>query len=391
MPHSSRSPSATSLFGPSSAPSSDALANCERVLARFFESARERAVALSPLYVELWTEIERATTGGKRLRPALVDLTFRAYPDATGESAVSAETVASVGAAFELLHTALIVHDDVIDRDVIRRHQDTLHVAARGRAQSAGAAPDRAEHYGTSVGVVAGDLALSGAHRLVATSGLPAGHLLDVLELLDEAVFASGAGELLDIHHALPGIRPTAEEVLKSTRLKTSVYSFEAPLQAGALLAGAPASDVESLGNVGRHLGLAFQLADDLLGVFGCADTTGKATNADLLEGKFTPLIMEALNTPEGPEVLALLAGQDGREGQDEHERQAGREGQDGAAQRVTRLRELLTTSGARTRVENSARKAADDAAHTAREGGLPPGLVDEIAHLAVGSVERLR
>ncbi|KAA9395046.1 polyprenyl synthetase family protein [Kocuria coralli] len=358
-------------------------ADADRALDGFLRDAQKRAITLSPRFAHLWEEIARLTAGGKRLRPALVQMTARAYSGQRGadddDRASPAfppspwQAVGAVGAAFELLHTALIIHDDVIDRDDVRRHEPTLHAAAQSEALGAGSPPERAEHHGRSVAIIAGDLALAGAHRLVATAGLPADVLDPVLALLDEAVFASAAGELLDIENALGVDVPPVGSVLSATQLKTSVYSFEAPLKAGAILMGAPSDQVRQLGAIGRGLGLAFQLADDLLGVFGSGESTGKSTDGDLREGKHTLLIAEAVRSGAGPELLDLLRGGDP------------------SPEQLQRARKLLECSGARAAVEALARESADQAVAVARAADLPGELVAELESTAKTAVERIR
>ena len=118
---------------------------------------------------------------------------------------------------------------------------------------------------------------------------------------------ASAAGELLDIEFAVPHAGTTVDEVLGMERLKTAAYSFEAPLQAGAVLAGASTETVAGLGEVGHSMGIAYQIADDLLGVFGHPSSTGKSTLGDLREGKMTVLTAHASTQPQWPAISEQL------------------------------------------------------------------------------------
>ncbi len=338
------------------------------VLEAFLADAAQRAAAVDPGFEQLWHELSRLSAGGKRIRPRLVRTAAAAYPG--GEPA---PVVEAVGAAFELLHTALIVHDDVIDQDDRRRHQPTLNAAAAARAAAAGSAPEHARQYGASVGVIAGDLALAGAYRLVARSGIGPARLPQVLDLLDEALFASAAGELLDVDHALPGARPASEQVLAATCLKTAVYSFEAPLQAGAVLGGAPAEDVAALGRLGRAVGTAYQLVDDLLGVFGDPGATGKSVLSDLREGKRTMLVAAARRTPAAAELDAVLDGRRIGEAEARH------------------ARDLLERCGARREVEELVEQCAAEALALLGEAGLPAALDAELRRVVAGATERAR
>ncbi|WP_255396232.1 polyprenyl synthetase family protein [Kocuria sp. CNJ-770] len=337
-------------------------------LDRFLTESTGRAGGVDPGFAQLWEEVARLSTGGKRIRPRLVRLAADAYPQRE-----PAPVVEAVGAAFELLHTALIVHDDVIDQDEQRRHQPTINAAAAARASAAGSAPEQARQYGASVGVIAGDLALAGAYRLVARSGLSPERLPRLLELLDEALFSSAAGELLDVDHALPGARPEREQILAATCLKTAVYSFETPLQAGGVLGGAPEEHVAVLGRLGRTVGTAYQLVDDLLGVFGDPEATGKSAVSDLREGKRTMLVLAAQCTSDGEELDALL----GRPDLGDEE--------------AARARELIERCGARQEVEDMVAGCAAEARALLEAAGLPETLDQELRRIVGGATERIR
>lgn len=273
----------------------------ERVLAEFFVSSRERAATINPRYLNLWETLEKCTLGGKRFRPRMV---LTPYIQLGG---TDLDAAAHVGAAFELLHTALIVHDDVIDLDFVRRGQDNVSGVYRRKAEAAGVHLNTATHRGLSAGVIAGDLALSNAYRLLdgAETSRETNHALR--EILDEAVFASAAGEIIDLDFSL-GDRPGAvDEILQMAALKTAAYSFECPLQAGATLAGATTDVVKALGNFGRDIGTAYQLVDDLLGVFGDESVTGKSVLGDLREGKGTILMAFARGCSAWGELSDLV------------------------------------------------------------------------------------
>src|SRR5690606_17632674 len=136
---------------------------------------------------------------------------------------------------------------------------------------------ETAEHHGLSAAVVAGDLALFYSYRLIDHDRLPAGIRSQLLELMAEALFASAAGELLDLDYSGAVTIPTVDSILEMSRLMTAVYSFEVPLKAGAVLAGASPEAMDALAEFGREIGPAYQIVDDLLGVFGDPLATGKS------------------------------------------------------------------------------------------------------------------
>ena len=128
-----------------------------------------------------------------------------------------------------------------------------------------------------------------------------------LLEVMDDALFASAAGELIDVDFSWIPEVPRVDDILAMERLKTAVYSFECPLQAGAILAGADEVTVATLGEFGREIGIAYQIVDDLLGVFGTEAETGKTTIGDLREGKRTVLIAYATAVAGGTSIAALF------------------------------------------------------------------------------------
>ena len=339
----------------------------DAVLARLFSLARKRAAPLGAAYLSLWDSIEAATTGGKRFRPRMV---FAAYESLGG---TDREAAAYVGAAFELLHTSLCVHDDVIDRDFVRRGLPNVSGAFKNRAVAAGVENAAAEHHGISAAVIAGDLALFNAYRLIDKSGVGDAVRGRLLEVMDEALFASAAGELIDIDFALRSEDPHVDDILAMERLKTAVYSFEGPLQAGAILAGAGEETVATLGDFGREIGIAYQLVDDVLGVFGTAEETGKSTIGDLREGKRTVLIAYAASAP-GWDQLSTLFGDPALD-------------EDGAA----RLRAHLVQSGARGFAEGLARYYANRALARLVEPHIPASLRAELHPVADAILGRVK
>jgi geranylgeranyl diphosphate synthase, type II len=269
----------------------------ERVLAEGLERAR----ATSPGQLDLWTALTDASRGGKRFRPALVTAAY----DALGGTDPAA--AGHLGAAVELLHTAFVVHDDVIDGDHVRRGRPNVSGTFARIAADEGAPPGAAGHLGLTAGILAGDLALAAAIRTVATCPTDPATVARLLDLFDRALHTTAAGELSDVRFTVGTRPPSLGEALTMEEQKTSAYSFELPLQAGAVLAGAPDDLVRRLGEAGRMLGVAFQLRDDLMGVFGDPRVTGKSALTDLREGKQTPLIAYARTTALWEGVAAHL------------------------------------------------------------------------------------
>jgi geranylgeranyl diphosphate synthase type II len=342
-------------------------AQVDGVLDRFFSLAKNRASAFGAEYVHLWEQLEASATGGKRFRPRMV---FCAYQSLGG---TDLEAAAYVGAAFELLHTALIVHDDVIDHDFIRRGLPNVSGSYRDRAIADGASDAAAEHKGISAAVIAGDLALFNAYRLIDRSGVDDVTRERLVEVMDDALFASAAGELIDVDFSHLTAMPRVDDILTMERLKTAVYSFECPLQAGAILAGASEQIITTLAEFGREIGVAYQIVDDLLGVFGQESETGKTTIGDLREGKRTVLISYATTTGEWAEIEPLI----GKSDLSEHEADC--------------VRALLESSGARAFAEGLARYYANRALSRLADVHIPVALRDELVPIADAVLGRVR
>ncbi|WP_419818817.1 polyprenyl synthetase family protein [Glaciibacter flavus] len=343
------------------------LSPLQEELDRYFAAARLRASDYGEHYVELWDRLEQASAGGKRARPALVLTAHRHLGGSDERAAVQ------LALAFELLHTAFLIHDDVIDHDDTRRGVPTLIGAFTERGVSAGVDRGSSQNWGEAAALLAGDLALSHAHRLVAQVRTDAETRDQLLDILDRAVFISAAGELSDVtNSATRGSLPVSD-VLATLERKTAVYSCEAPLQAGAVLAGAGEEDVATLGRYGRLVGVAFQLTDDILGVFGEEATTGKSAHADLREGKHTTLIAHAATTDAWPDIAPHI-------GDPEL-----------TAERAAVVRERLRECGALDDTLRLARGHAELAKAELSASALPPALTAQLAVFADRAVERVR
>jgi geranylgeranyl pyrophosphate synthase len=225
----------------------------------------ERLEALAGSHGDLLAEHAGATirAGGKRLRPLLVFL-------AAGEPS---DGVLRAAVAVELIHSATLVHDDVLDGAALRRGRPTV-VATAGR----------------SIATATGDLLFSRAFAELAAGGRP-----DAVRALSDASSALAEGELLQREDAW-NVAVTRERYLRRCDLKTARL-FQAACRLGAFEGGGP---VDELGEFGRRIGLAFQLLDDVLDVSGPAERTGKHRGTDLLDGTVTlPLILARERSPD--------------------------------------------------------------------------------------------
>ena len=207
-------------------------------------------------------------------------------------------------AALELLHASALVHDDYMDASDTRRGRPATHRALEAEHRTQGWR-GRPEQYGAAGAILLGDLLLGWADELLGRCGLPADRVApahDVFSLCRTEVIA---GQFLDVSVQARG-RADVDAAMTVLRYKSAKYSIERPLQIGAALAGAGPETLEALSRFGLPLGEAFQLRDDLLGVFGDPALTGKPAGDDLVEGKRTVLVALALDAASPADARRL-------------------------------------------------------------------------------------
>jgi geranylgeranyl diphosphate synthase, type I len=328
----------------------------DEALDRLLPRLAGRHAALHPVADELRSFL----AGGKRIRPALLLLGYEAA------GGVDRTAVLGPALALELLHTCALVHDDVIDRADTRRGRPTVHRAFAATHRAEGHAGD-ADAYGQAVAVLVGDLAFVQADDLFLDAEVAPERLLAGFRrftLLREEVMA---GQYLDLHAAASGVTDRDTALVVAT-LKSGRYSVSRPLEVGAVLAGADPALIDGLGRFGDPVGRAFQVRDDLLGVFGREATTGKSAASDLVEGKRTLLVAETAARLDAGQLAELEAG-------------LGSPDLDAAG--AARLRELLEGSGGREAAEAYVTASVAEAREQLRRLPLDDrvaGALDELA-----------
>jgi geranylgeranyl diphosphate synthase type II len=343
----------------------DCVARVAAGISAFFDAKESMARGYGRRYADLWAAARRSSEGGKRFRPALV---INAYHSLGGTSDEHAVVVAT---AFELLHTAFLLHDDVIDMDTVRRGQPNLLGACAAHAADRGASQRAAATWGQASAILAGDLLIHAAQSQVARLEVPGHTRSALLDLLEETMFVSAAGELADVAFSTTVEPPVLCDVLSMTQWKTAHYSFQAPLRSGAILAGANDEALNALSEYGHHIGSAFQLRDDILGVFGSDDLTGKSTISDLREGKITALMCSGLQLDDTGELRQILAHDDITESD------------------ADRARKILEDTGARTSIENLVADYAQLGVAAIDTPALPAPLREQLAVVAHKACER--
>ena len=294
----------------------------------------EQAARLAPLgddAARLVAEGRAAVGGGKRFRAAFCYWGFRA----AAREPYDDRAVLRAAAALELLHASALVHDDLMDASDTRRGRPATHrgFAALHQEQAWPGDPDQ---YGAAAAILLGDLLLSWADELLRRCGMPLEQVGPALEVLDACRSEVIAGQFLDVSVQARG-NSDVEAARTVLRYKSATYSIERQLHVGAALAGAGPEVLTALSGYGLPLGEAFQLRDDLLGVFGDPATTGKPAGDDLVEGKRTVLVALALDAAPAPEAARLDAALGTALGEDD----------------VAELRGIIDRSGAHAQVES--------------------------------------
>ena len=249
--------------------------------------------------MECITELVR---GGKRLRPAFCYWGWR------GAGAPDGEAIVTAAAALELFQAAALLHDDVMDGSDTRRGRPAAHRRMANLHRGNGWTGD-GEQFGESAAILAGDLCLSWSDEMLSRSGLPVDALGRGREVFDLMRTQLMGGQFLDVLEQVLTEADgggTVERARRVIHFKSAKYSIEHPLLIGGALAGAPPELMASYSAFGLPLGEAFQLRDDVLGVFGDPAETGKPAGDDLREGKRTVLVALALDAASPSESAAV-------------------------------------------------------------------------------------
>ncbi len=317
-----------------------------------------------------------AATGGKRLRGRFCIAGWRAVEEAGTPAGGIPSPVIAAAAALEVFHAAALVHDDLIDNSDTRRGRPSTHRALEAGHRGAGWLGD-ADAFGRSGAILVGDLLVAWSDDLLEeglSEALPEraamarrqyalmrrevtlGQFLDVAE---ESAFVT---EPDDLH---------AERALRVASFKSARYSVQQPLAIGAALAGADAAQLAALAAFGHPLGMAFQLRDDVLGVFGDEAATGKPSGDDLREGKRTVLIAYAREAlpASARRILDEMVGDPALD-----------------AEQIASLQQTIVDTGALDRVEHliaDYAHAADRALSGARLGNAAVGELRDLARAA--------
>jgi geranylgeranyl diphosphate synthase type I len=218
--------------------------------------------------------------GGKRIRAALSLIAYESFRGKDFNSMLD------VAASIELMQSFFLIHDDVIDDDFFRRGGPSFHKIYENNKENLN--PKLAE----GIAIVAGDILEAYSKRIILKSKI--NKKIKILDKINEIIESTGYGEFLDVlSNSKKSLKE--EEIIRIHTLKTAKYTIEGPLHLGAIAAGANENEIKILSDYAIPLGVAFQIKDDILGLFGDEEKIGKSAGSDVKEGKKTLLIIKAI------------------------------------------------------------------------------------------------
>lgn len=338
----------------------------DEALYAFVDRRRPALQAISDDLDPLVSALGALLAGGKRLRPAFCYWGWR------GAGGGDLPEIVPAAASLELLQASALIHDDVMDASDTRRGRPSAHRRFQAMHEEAGW-PGAAAAFGTGAAILLGDLCLVWSGLMYDESGLPAETLRRGRPVYDLMRTEVMSGQYLDMLEQARG-RGTVESALRVVVYKSAKYTIERPLHLGAALAGAPPPVVAAYSAYGLPLGIAFQLRDDVLGVFGDPAVTGKPAGDDLREGKRTVLIALALRAATPAQAGVVRAG-------------LGDRGQDEAG--IEALRSIIVDTGALAACEEMIESYAAQATDALRTAPITPEAKDALAGLVVAATSR--
>ena len=244
-----------------------------------------------PLPRKTYRVLERYAQGGKKLRGALILIGYQCL----GGRRLADVVRASI--AYEIIHAAFLIHDDIMDKALQRRGEPTAHVtfANTGKKMKL----QDSEQFGRSMGISTGDIGPAMAYDVVCSTPISPERIVGAIRQLNAVIMDTVRGQSLDVGTAINNM-PTEHDILKIHELKTAIYTVSGALQFGGVLAGANETahgraTLEAMRSYGLPVGVAFQIQDDYLGTFSTVKTIGKSITSDLEERKNTLLFLHTM------------------------------------------------------------------------------------------------
>ena len=304
-------------------------------------------------------------SGGKCLRSTFMYLGWLC-------GAAPSPAALSAAASLELLHAFALLQDDVMDNSAVRRGRPAAHVQLAHWHRERGLSGS-ARRFGESAAILLGDLCLIWAEQMLRESGIEPGRLQQVWPRYDAMRIELAVGQFAELASDVRDL-PPLEVVLDVARRKSGNYTVRRPLEIGAAMAGCDDGTLSQLGRYGATVGEAFQLRDDMLGVFGSPATTGKPSGGDLLEHKATSLVVTAYQMADAPtrrQLVELMNSDD----------------LDEAA--LNRFRTLIVRTGAVGRIEHMISELVVSARNDLDNMAIDDFIRAALANMAAACTER--
>lgn len=267
--------------------------NIDQSLASFLDRVKQdyKFHLVSPILYENIREF--SLRPGKRIRPLLLILSYMGY---CGQDKKISSSLYNASTCIEMLHNFMLIHDDIIDRSSLRRGKPTLHKLLGKTIKTS----DK-EKLGYDLGIIAGDIVYALAiDAFLSINEAPQRKERALKYFIQTAAFTA-MGEFIDTVHGVESLSKIKEkDVFLNYTLKTARYTFDCPLVVGAILAGADEKDIRLLSKLGNLIGQAFQIQDDIIGIFGSEKNIGKSILSDLAESKKTLLVCHAYKKLRG-------------------------------------------------------------------------------------------
>lgn len=252
------------------------------------------------------------TLRGKHIRGSLVPFSYSLLP---GQD-VSRDTVMDIAAALEILQSMLLIHDDIMDQDELRRGKAAMHALYINDGKTL-TVKDPA-HYGDSLGICAGDVATFLAMRIISSIQAEDTLVRSVERFIEDELMLVGLAQMQDVHHGQIDVSMvTYDDIIRTYRYKTGRYTFSLPMSLAGLLRGSSREVRDALEKAGELIGIIFQIKDDELGLFGDPGSTGKPNDSDLREGKKTvylQLLRDQLDNQQRTKLDGILQHYSGTE-----------------------------------------------------------------------------
>ncbi len=267
----------------------------ERELSKFLKRKHKELGAVNQWGSDVCNRYQQFISQGKMIRGCLTILGFEMF----GKKAPP--EIVKVASAMEFFQSALLIHDDIMDRDTTRRGMSTIFIQYQtlGKKQNL---PDW-DHFGQSMGICAGDIGFFFAFELLTNID---DHKHATLPIISTELIKVIIAQMQDVYFGNQTAVPAKADILNVYRYKTARYTFSLPLMVGAIMAGQSDEVIQTLGEIGENMGIVFQLKDDELGLFGTEEKIGKPVGSDIREGKKTLFYCYLLEKASKEEKMKL-------------------------------------------------------------------------------------